>query len=57
MKVQFIDFSQQYHEIKDEIDKGLKEVFRKADFGENDLSAFNPRFSPILLDNFSFGPV
>src|SRR3989338_2907010 len=31
--------------------------FKNEDFGEKDLSAFKPRFSPTLLDNFSFGPV
>lgn len=32
MKVPFIDFSQQYQEIKDEIDVGLKKVFEKGNF-------------------------
>lgn len=32
MKVQFIDFSEQYEEIKKEIDKGFKEVFKHGDF-------------------------
>lgn len=32
MKVPFIDFSQQYEEIKDEVDVGLKDVFKKGDF-------------------------
>lgn len=32
MNVQFIDFSQQYKAIKDEIDVGLKQVFEKGNF-------------------------
>ena len=32
MNVPFIDFSPQYEEIKDEIDVGLKNVFKKGDF-------------------------
>lgn len=32
MKVNFIDFSQQYQTIKDEIDTGLKSVFEKGNF-------------------------
>ncbi len=32
MSVQFIDFSKQHEEIEKEINKGLKKVFKKADF-------------------------
>jgi len=32
MNVPFIDFSPQYEEIKDEVDVGLKNVFKKGDF-------------------------
>ena len=32
MKVNFLDFSQQYETIKDEIDVGLKNVFQKGNF-------------------------
>jgi len=32
MSVQFLDFSQQYQTIKDEIDAGLKNVFEKGNF-------------------------
>jgi len=32
MKVPFIDFSEQYNEVKDEIDVGLKAVFQKGNF-------------------------
>ncbi len=32
MKVEFIDFSEQYHTIKAEIDVGLKKVFEKGNF-------------------------
>ncbi len=32
MNVQFIDFSEQYQTIKDEIDVGLKQVFEKGNF-------------------------
>ena len=32
MSVQFIDFSQQYQTIKDEIDTGLKNVFENGNF-------------------------
>lgn len=46
MKVPFIDFSEQYEEIKKELDGGLKEVFRKADFilGE-EAEAFEKEFA------------
>jgi len=32
MNVQFIDFSQQYKAVKNEVDKGLKAVFQKSNF-------------------------
>lgn len=32
MNVPFIDFSQQYEKVKDEIDRGLKSVFQKGNF-------------------------
>jgi len=56
MKVQFIDFSQQYSEIKDEIDKGLKEVFRKADFvlGE-EAEAFEKEFAAYCEVKYGVG--
>src|SRR3989338_8698166 len=56
MKVQFIDFSQQYHEIKDEIDKGLKEVFRKADFvlGE-EAESFEKEFAQYCEVKYGVG--
>jgi len=40
MNVPFIDFSEQYQSIKDQIDKGLKDVFEKGNFilGEEENS-------------------
>ena len=56
MKVGFIDFSDQYELVKDEIDTGLKSVFQKGDFvlGE-EAEAFESQFSKYCQAQYGVG--
>ena len=56
MKVPFIDFSQQYQAIKNEIDKGLKAVFEKGNFilGEEE-QAFEKDFASYCGAKYGVG--
>lgn len=56
MKVQFIDFSEQYQAIKKEIDAGLQQVFQKGNFilGEEE-KAFEDAFSKYCGATYGVG--
>ena len=56
MKVGFIDFSDQYKIIKDELDAGLKNVFEKGDFvlGE-EAEAFETQFAKYCDVQYGVG--
>ena len=56
MNVPFIDFGEQYQAIKDEIDKGLKEVFETGSFilGPKE-KAFEAEFAAYCGVKYSVG--
>ena len=56
MNVPFIDFSEQYRTIKDQIDKGLKDVFEKGNFilGEEE-KAFEAQFAQYCDTKYAVG--
>ena len=56
MKVQFIDFSEQYKTVKDEIDHGLKSVFEKGNFilGEEEKN-FENEFAKYCHVTYGIG--
>src|SRR3989304_9367654 len=56
MSVPFIDFSQQYHAIKDRIDVGLKRVFEKGNFilGEEE-KVFETDFAKYCAAAYAVG--
>jgi len=56
MNVQFIDFSQQYESIKDQIDAGLKSVFKKGNFilGQEEKD-FESEFASYCQARYAIG--
>lgn len=56
MNVQFIDFTEQYRAIKDEVDAGLKKVFEKGDFilGEKEQE-FEKEFAAYCDSKYAIG--